>query len=287
MIKLDRLVTYLLLIIVAIMVLFPLYWELNTSLMLRVELHNMPPHWVPYDPGITFKNYRALLFGEKQFWGGQALGVSEFVYGMRNSFLSSISTAFLTVLVGSPAAYAIARMRFPGRDKIVLLFISTRMIPVWATLMPLFIILSSIGLIDTIPGLVIVFTASYLPFVIYLLTGIFSSIPRDLEDAARVDGCSRLGALFRVIIPVAAPGIISAMIYSFLSSWNSFYIPMIYTHSLNSKTFTVTLGELINEFDVEYGVMAAGAVVGCLPPLFIALFMQRFLVKGITTGALK
>ena len=154
------------------------------------------------------------------------------------------------------------------------------MIPVWATLMPLFLMLSNIGLIDTIPD-------CFLPFVIYLLTGIFSSIPRDLEDAARVDGCSRLGALFRVIIPVAAPGMISAMIYSFLSSWNSFYIPMIYAHSLSSKTFTVTLGELINEFDVEYGVMAAGAVVGCLPPLFIALFMQRYLVKGITTGALK
>lgn len=255
--------------------------------LLRVELHNMPPHWIPYDPGITFKNYRALLFGEKQFWGGQALGVSEFVFGMRNSFLSSISVAFMVVIVGSPAAYAIARLKFPGRNKLILLFISTRMIPVWATLMPLFLILSNLGLVDTIPGLVVVFTAAQLPFVIYLLTGIFASIPRDLEDAARVDGCTRLSALIRIIIPVAVQGIISAMIYSFLSSWNSFYIPMIFTQSLHSKTFTVTLGELVNEFDVEYGVMASGAVVGTLPPLAIALFMQRFLVKGMTTGALK
>jgi len=283
----DKPIIYILLFIVAIVVLFPFYWELNTSLMHRVELHHMPPHWIPYDPGITLKNYQALIFGAKQFWGGQAMSVSEFVYGMRNSFLSSVSVAVMTVLIGSPAAYAISRLRFPGRDKIILLFISTRMIPVWAIIMPLFIMLSNIGLIDSIFGLIIVFTSSYLPFVIYLLTGIFATIPRDLEDAARVDGCNRLGALIRIIIPVAAPGIISSMIYSFLSSWNSFYIPMIFTHSIHSKTFTVTLGELMNEFDVEYGVMAAGAVVGCIPPLLIALLMQRFLVKGITTGALK
>ncbi|MEM2875456.1 MAG: carbohydrate ABC transporter permease, partial [Candidatus Bathyarchaeia archaeon] len=242
-------------------------------------------YWIPKNP--TIYNYQVLFLGGRTWWGAATKTTEEFLLTIRNSILISLSTAMAVVLISSPAAYAITRFRFPLRDKLIILFLGTRAIPFVALVIPLFILMSAIKLTDTLVGLIIIYTSVLLPFNIFILTGAFDSVPRDLDSAALVDGCSWLGALFRVVLPCAMPGIVASVIYSFIAAWNSFFIPIIFTHSIEAKPFLVTIGEMITEVDVDYTLMSAGGVFGAIIPIILALIFQKYVVKGIAAGAVK
>src|SRR5215211_3737916 len=170
---------------------------------------------------------------------------------------------------------------------ILLLFLSTYMLPPIAILISLYLTLVQLRLLDSKLGLVLVYCSFITPFVLWIMSGYFRSIPRDLEDAARIDGCSRMGALFRVVLPLARPGLLATALFGFLLAWDEFLYALIFTSSLNSKTIPVAIAEFTGRHAVDFGLIAAGGVLAALPPLLLTMFFQRYLLDGLSSGAVK
>jgi multiple sugar transport system permease protein len=165
--------------------------------------------------------------------------------------------------------------------------LSTYMLPPIAIVVPLYLILVQLHLLDTRIGLVVVYCSFVTPFALWIMSGYFRSIPRELEDAARVDGCSRMGALFRVVLPLAWPGILATALFGFLLAWDEFLYALIFTSSNHAKTIPVAITEFTGRFTVDFGMIATGGVLAAIPPLLIAFVFQRYIVGGLAAGAIK
>src|SRR5439155_7534108 len=197
------------------------------------------------------------------------------------------ATVVVSTTVGIFGAYAFARLRFRGRRPILLLFLSTYMVPPIALVIPLYLLMVQLHLLDTRLGLIVVYCSFITPFVLWIMSGYFRSIPRELEDAARVDGSTRLGALFRVVLPLARPGILATALFGFLLAWDEFLYALIFTSSTAAKTIPVAIAEFTGRFTVDFGMIAAGGVIAAIPPLLIAFMFQRYIVGGLAAGAIK
>jgi multiple sugar transport system permease protein len=204
-----------------------------------------------------------------------------------NSTIVAASSVLISLAVGIFGAYAFARLRFRFQRGILLLFLSTYMLPPIAILISLYLTMVQLHLLDTKLGLILVYCSFITPFVLWIMSGYFRSIPRDLEDAARIDGCSRIGALFRVVLPLARPGLLATALFGFLLAWDEFLYALIFTSSLNSKTIPVAIAEFTGRHAVDFGMMATGGVLAALPPLVIAFVFQRYIVGGLASGAVK
>jgi multiple sugar transport system permease protein len=180
----------------------------------------------------------------------------------------------------------VARLRFPGRRFYLILLMGSYMMPPIAIVIPGYIILKSVGLMDTQLGLALVDVTFILPLVVWIMRGFFLSIPLELEEAARIDGSSRLGALLRIILPLSAPGLVSAAVFCFIASWNEYLYAFLYT-SMRARTLPVLIGEFTTKVGTDYLKMAAAGVVASAPPVLLALIFQRFLIRGLTEGAVK
>ena len=191
------------------------------------------------------------------------------------------------MFTGSLAAFAFSRFQFAGKGFFLLVFLLSQMLPGASVIIPLFQMLNAVGLYDTHVGLILVHSAVLLPFVIWLLYGFFQAIPREVEDAALIDGCSRLSALRRVILPLALPGIGATALFAFLGSWNEFFFALILTSSDMTKTIPVGIGLFVGEYNDIWNQMAASAVLFSLPPLILFAFMRKTFVKGISAGAVR
>jgi len=154
-------------------------------------------------------------------------------------------------------------------------------------LVPVYTIIRDLKLMDTLQGLIIIYSALIMPFAVWIMRGYFLTIPRDLEDAARIDGCTRIGALIRVVIPLSAPGLVATSLFCFLLSWEEFLFALIFTSSPAAKTIPVAIAEFTGRHAIDYGMMATGGVIAAIPPVLIALLFQRYLVSGLTSGAVK
>jgi multiple sugar transport system permease protein len=185
------------------------------------------------------------------------------------------------------AAYAFSRFHFPARGWMILAFMATTMLPPIALLLPLYQIMNALGLSDTPLALIIIYSSFVTPYVVWLMRGYLDTIPRELDDAARVDGCSRFGALWRVILPVARPGLLSTSLLAFLLAWDEFLYALVITQTNASKTIPVALNDFIGRYGVDFGRLAAGGVIAAIPPLIIAFAFQRFIVAGLTAGSVK
>lgn len=278
---------------IVLIILAPVAWLFISSISNEVELLSSPPHWIPDEP--TLIRYRALILGDASGrLGLQALGpslarvASEFKVAFRNSLVvSGISTAASLVL-GSLAAYAFVRFTFPGRDVLWFLSMGTRTLPPISLVIPLYLLLRRLHLLDTYYALILTYGAFLLPLVIWIMGNYFRSVPRELEEAAQVDGCSPLGALFRVIVPLAAPGLAATGIVCFLLAWDEFLFALIFTETLTSKTLPKAISEFSTELGgLDYGLVSTAGVVTSLPPILIAFLCQRYLVRGLTGGAVK
>ena len=261
----------------------PFLWMFISSISPQYELVAKPPHWIPNDP--TWHRYRALLFGPE---AGQMMpmAASNFLNAMRNSLIISLSTTAICLVAGTFAAYPFARLYIPGETNFLLGILAAQMLPVIVIIIPLSLVMQRLGLIDTYGGLILLYTGFLLPTVIWIMYGYLQTIPRELEDAAMIDGCTRFEAIIRVILPLAGPGLVAVGTFTFLSSWNEFFMALIFTAS-QTKTITVTVTEFSTQFGIDFGLMATGGVLGSIPPLLLALLLQRYLVQGLTAGALK
>jgi len=260
-------------VILAVIVLLPFLWTVSTSLKPLTEVNKHPPEWI--SPNMSLKPYGDMFF---------YLPFSTYTL---NSLIVASSATALTLLVGSLAAFAFSRFQFTGKRVFLLLFLLSQMLPGASVIIPLFQLLRASGLYDTHVGLILVHTAVLLPFVIWLLYGFFLGIPTEVEDAALIDGCSRLQALRRVILPLALPGIGATALFAFLGSWSEFFFALILTSSDSTRTIPVGIGLFVGEYVDVWNQMSAAAVSFSLPPLILFMIARRTFIKGLAAGALK
>ena len=256
----------------------PGLWVVLASFRPTVEIMAKPPVWIPQD--LSFDAYVAMFSGVGQ--GG--IPVIEY---FRNSLIISVTSTAIALAIGMAGGYAFARFRFRAKSSIFLGLMLTRTVPGIALSLPLFFVYARLGIIDTHFGLILAYVALNVPFTIWLIDGFFRQVPKDLAEAAQIDGCTRWQAFWQVEFPLAGPGIASAGIFAFLTSWNEFALASQLTRSVNSKTLPVGLLDYTAEFTIDWRGMCALAVVMIVPALILTFIVQKHLVSGLTSGAVK
>lgn len=268
--KLELFVRYLLLILLLLFFLFPIYWLIATSLKTQVDIFSMPPKWL-FVP--TFENYIHVLTS------------TPYPEQAKNSLIAATLNVTASMIIGTLAAYSISRFKV-GTKNLLYWFLGIRMIPPIVASIPLFLIAASLRLIDTYIILPILYLTLNLPFVIWMMKSFLDEIPVDIEESALIDGCSHLGAMVRVVIPLATPGLVATAVFCFIMAWNEFLFAMLFTRA-QSVTLPVGLSGFITEQQIFWGYITAAAAVSAIPPIIFALIFQRYLVRGLTFGAVK
>lgn len=260
----------------AVVFLLPPYYMLVTSLKTPHEIQTMPGFPLIINEGVTLEHYRR-LFLETPFFGF-----------LRNTVLVTTLVVAISMGISLPAAYALARLRFAGSAGLATGVFLTYLVPETLLFVPLFKLLSTLGLLNSLWALVVVFPTLSVPFCTWILIGYFGSIPRELDEAAFIDGASHLQMLLRIFIPVAMPGIIAATLFSFTVSWAGFLYPLAFIFSRDSSVLTTgVVGSLITGDVIYWGGLMAGALVAALPPIVVYAFLMDYYVSGLTTGATK
>lgn len=278
----SNILFYIGIVVLICLVVGPFVWMFISSISPQVELSATPPHWWPQNP--TLFRYRALF--DKAVGANIPAGVDKFLKGLINSLIVSTLTTLVCVVTGTMAAYVLARMNIPGKNKFMLGILSSQMLPVVVIIIPLYLMMQKMDMMDSLRGLVLLYTGFMLPTVIWIMHSYFLTLPHELEEAAMVDGCTRFEAFLKVIIPLSGPGLVAVSAFAFLSSWNEFFMALIFTGA-NTKTITVTVTEFSSQFGVDYGLMATGGVIGSIPPLILAFLLQKYIVAGLTAGSVK
>jgi multiple sugar transport system permease protein len=280
----DRLRDVLLWIIVLIWFL-PAFWIILTSVRLRAEVDSLPPVWIP--TALSFDSYK-IIFGMPTPEGAFGLGgsIPVMTYA-RNSITIALVATAIAIILGTLAGYAFSRFSFRGKNSIFLAFMLGRAIPGIALSLPLFVLFARVGLSDTIPGMILTYVALNIPFTAWLMDGFFRALPEELDDAARIDGCSHWGAFIRVALPLALPGVAASAIFAFLTCWNEFALASVITRTPQSRTFPPALFEFTGQFVSDWRGMTAMAVLMLIPAVLFVALVQRQLVQGLASGATK
>jgi multiple sugar transport system permease protein len=274
----------------ALVILLPFLWALSASLQSESALFRRPPSWVPDPP--TVGNYQYVFTGKvPQAYEQRGLLRSPITqearllpWGLQNSFIVAGGVVIINLVLGTLAAYTFARERFRG-SKVALMFVlGSRLVVPMAVAIPIYIILRRLGLLDTRMGLVLVHSAFTLPFTIWVLTLYFKALPRDLEEAALVDGCTRFGALRRIVIPLAAPGLAAVGAFSFLFSYNEFLFALLTTSTISSKTIPVMISAISVNPDASYTLISVGIVLSVAAPIVLALVFRRYIMSGLVSS---
>jgi ABC-type glycerol-3-phosphate transport system permease component len=271
--RIETAASYLALLTASAFALWPIYWAVNTSLKPESRIVSYPPRWWP-DP-ITISHYVSVLTQ------------STMPRNYLNSAILAASTIVLVLLIGAHAGYAAARFEFRGKNAVLFLLLATVMVPGIVTLIPLYMIAVQLGLHDTFVALILVFSAWQTPTVVWLMRAFFENIPRELDEVALIDGCSRLGAFYRVVLPLAQPGLAAAAILVFVWVWNEFIIALNLTASHSRRPLTVGLYFFVGETGIQWGSMAAAATLALLPAIALFAMLQRRFIEGLTAGATK
>jgi len=254
-------------------VLFPFLWTLRTSVMSMHDVMEWPLHYLPKN--ITFVNY-AYIWKNIQYprW-------------FLNSVIIGSATALISVIIASLAGYAFARFKFPFHKVTLLGILTMNMIPRVLLSIPYYDLMFRLKWLDTYHALIIPYVAICLPFATWMLASYFRSIPKDLDECAMVDGATRLQALFRVVIPLASPGIVATGVYCFIVSWCEFLLALTLTSAEEMRTLPVALSTFVSEFSVDWGLLSAAAVISTVPVIIMFSYLQKHLIAGLTAGAIK
>jgi N,N'-diacetylchitobiose transport system permease protein len=251
---------------------FPLYWMLNTAFKPAKDAIDPDPSLLP--TGVTFANF------------GRALDIADFWGPVGRSMVVSLAVVVIGMAVGLLAALAISRFAFRGRKIVIVGILAVQMVPLVAMIIPVFLLLNDLGQYDRLTGLIITYLTFILPFTVWTLRGFIVNIPKELEEAAMVDGCSRTGAFLRVVFPLLAPGMVATSVYGFIQAWNE-YLYALMLLSQKNQTATVWLGNFTTKHGTEYAPMMAGATMMAVPIVALFLLVQRKMAAGLTAGAVK
>lgn len=264
--------SYLALTAAIVIVFIPLAWMLSVSFRPNIEVMKMPPTWLP--EVFTLEGY-AKIFSS-----------SRYLVVFLNTAIVSLLVTAISLVLGAMAAYALARFKFAGQRMVLMFLITTQMFPLVLLCIPYFRIFITLGLYDTRTSLVIVYLTFTLPFCVLMLRSYFVTVPRDIEEAAMVDGCSRLGAIFRTLVPISYPAFVGAGLYAFLLAWNEFLFAVVLIESWENRVLTMAIYSLMAEFVTDWNTMMAFSVLASLPLVIVFIFLQRYMVQGMTAGAL-
>ena len=253
----------------------PVYWMITISLKTEIDQFASPPKWFSFTP--TLEHYY------------DAFVTRSFAQYLLTSAIVAVVSTTCALVIGTLAAYALTRFRLPYNldRKLSLWILSTRMFPAIVTAVPLFLMMRDLRLLNTRLALIVVYTGFNLPFVVWMMRGFFAEVPRDLEEAALVDGDSRLGALVRVVLPLVSPGLAATAVFCLIVCWNEFLFALVLTQTDAAMTLPVGIAGRVTQYEIKWGVMSAAGVVAMMPILVFALAMQRYLVRGLSLGAVK
>ncbi len=256
-----------------VITLFPLYWIVVTAVKPRTDIYAFPVQYWPET--FSLENFVNLF------------EVSNFGTYLMNSIIVSVVAATLVTLISLLSGYVIARFEFRAKGAVLMAFLVTQMIPGFIALGPLYQLMVNLGLVNDRSGLVLVYIAMCIPFSTIMLRGFFENVPDALEEAAMIDGCSRLGALFRVLVPIMTPGIVAAFIFNFVSCWNELFLSVTLMTSDANKTVPTALNGFITSYNIDWGSMSAAAVLTIIPTMVMFAFASKYIVQGLTSGAVK
>jgi len=259
-------------LLIALVALFPILWGLSTSLKTPDRILTYPPELIPSEP--TLQNY-VLLF---------RTGIESFIL---NSVIVSVAAVTASLVLGSLAAYAMARMPFRWKNVILFGVVALMSIPLPSLLVPTFTFLANLGLINSRTGLALLYTAYQLPIVVWILYGYFLSLPVELENAARLDGYSRLATLRKIVIPLSGPGLVAAGLFVLTFAWNDFVVAVVMISSEQLKTLPVAIYGYLGFYGREWGPLTASAIISILPVVAVFIFFQRYFLGGMTSGGVK
>ena len=260
-------------ILILIVMLFPIYWMVSTALKPGKEILSLTPVWVPSH--VTFDNFQT------------AINVPYFWNDVVNSLVVVSSTVAISIALAFLAAVSVARFGFRGRTAFVVMLIAVQMVPLNALVIPIYLLLNQFDQVDTLLGVIAYYLAVVLPFMVWTLRGFVQNVPVDLEEAAMVDGASRVGAFMRIVFPLVAPGLIATGIFGFIQAWNEFIIAYVLLSSNSKQTLTIWLASFTTQHGTDWGGLMAGATLTALPVVTLFLIVQRHVTGGLTAGAVK
>jgi multiple sugar transport system permease protein len=265
--------SYAFLLTLLLIVAFPFYWMTITSFKNEDQMRSLVSMFWP-SPFVG-DNYRQLL------------GKTDFIAWFKNSIIVAFSSTFLATAIGTIGAYALARLRFLGRAFMASAVLITYLVPPSILFIPLYAQIRNLGLADTRAGLIVAYPSFTVPFVTWLLMGYFESIPEELEESAMIDGATRFGAFYRVVLPLAAPGLLAAGLYAFTQAWNEFLYALVFITDVKLRTLPVGLSTFITGDVYGWGYLMAGAVLTTLPVIAAYIYLQKYMVEGLTAGSVK
>jgi multiple sugar transport system permease protein len=271
-----------LLVLYLVFTLLPIVWLFLSTIQTEASLLTLPPRIIPTD--VTFRNY-VDIFKPAAF--GEASGQSTFLLALRNSVIVSLGTTAVALIFGTLAAYAFARFNIPRKRGLLLIVLGSQLLPAVSLIIPLFRMFRTAALLDTLLSLILAYSTFSMPFVVWIMTGYFQSVPYELEEAARIDGASRFQSFLRVALPLAAPGLGATAIFTLLNAWDEFFFALIFTSTYAAKTLPVALAEFIGRHSVNWGMLVTGGFIASLPPIVLSLAFYRYIVSGLSAGGLK
>jgi ABC-type glycerol-3-phosphate transport system permease component len=251
----------------------PLAWGLSTALKPAVDQYSFPPRWIPAP--LTFEHFTAIFHN------------TIVMHGFLNTLIIAPSTTAIALVVGVLGGYGFSRFRFPGRGPLLWSVLFTQLFPRVVVIVPFFITLRHLHLMNTLPGLVLVYLMVVFPVSIWLIKGFFDKIPVEIEEAAVVDGCTIPRLLWQVVLPVAKPALIAAAMYAFILAWNEFLFALVFTQGLDKRPLSVALAYFIDENGIRWGDLMAASLLMSIPAIVVFTSAQRLLVRGLSEGALK
>ena len=276
----------------------PVAWLVSSSLQSEADITAVPPNWIP--PKVMWGNFEAIFTAgqrtvtyENRYQGDPAAGrflpsgAENLLPSVWNSFVVGLWVAVINLLVSITAAYAIAVIHFRGRQTALYSILVTRVIPDIALIVPLFLVVRNLGLINTKLSLILTYLAVTLPFTIFILISYFEQIPRDLYRAARADGCSHWQALRHVYLPLSVPALIASLMFAFLTSWNEFIFALILTQNIDAQTLPIVISGFVMDFTTSFSFVNAAGVIAIIPPVVLAFLFEKYIVSGLTAGAVK
>ena len=258
--------------------LVPLYWVLNISLQTDAQISAKPANYLPPTPSLS--NYVSLISGT----GALPDAIR---HSMVNISIECGVATLVTVLLSTLAAYAFARMKFRGRTVLFYAVLATMAFPAYTTLIPLYRIMTAFGLVNTYTGIILVYVSGFLPLATWIMYNYMSSLPISIEEAAQVDGASRMKVLWLVVLPLARPGIISTAVITFLFAWGQFLFPLVLSSDLSTQPLTVVIASLQGRHTVPFSLLSAAGVFAMAVPALIAVMLNRYIVSGLLTGSVK
>lgn len=251
----------------------PILWGLSTAFKETKNIYTSPPKWIPAP--ITFEHFIAVLHNEAV------------LRGFLNTLIIAVGTTIVALVVGILGAYGFSRYRFPGRKTLLWSVLFTQLFPRVVVIVPFFVTLRHLNLMNTRPGLILVYLMVIFPIAIWLIKGFFDNIPVEVEEAAIVDGCSLPRLLWQIILPMSRPALVAVAMYSFILAWNEFLFALVFTQGIDKRPLSVALAFFIDEQGIQWGQLMAASLLMSIPSILVFAFAQKLLVKGLSEGAVK